>query len=94
MPYVVVAYDISDDIIRSRVSEKLKSMGFTRIQRSLYVRRGGAYEAKEAARALARIIDYKTDNVIVMVVPWESLERAFKLGVFSYAESISGYAIL
>ncbi|MEM0340427.1 MAG: CRISPR-associated endonuclease Cas2 [Acidilobaceae archaeon] len=94
MPYVVVAYDISDDAVRFRASEKLKSMGFTRVQRSLYVRRGGAHEAKEAARALARIIDYKTDNVIVMVVPWESLEKAFRLGVFNYAESISKYAVL
>ncbi|MEM1928339.1 MAG: CRISPR-associated endonuclease Cas2 [Acidilobaceae archaeon] len=94
MPYVVVAYDISDNEARARASEKLKSMGYTRVQRSLYVKRGGAGEAKEVARALARIIDPETDSVVVMVVPWESLERAWRLGVFSYDGSIAKYAIL
>ncbi len=94
MPYVVVAYDISDNNVRTMASEKLKSMGFSRIQRSLYARKGGASEAKEAARALARIIDFKTDNVMVMVVPWESLEKAWKLGVFNYEGSIVEYAVL
>lgn len=94
MPYVVVAYDISDDSVRARAADRLIASGFTRLQRSFYVKRGGASEAKEASRALARIIDFKTDNVIVMVVPWESLEKAWRLGAASYVTSRAGYTII
>ncbi|MCS7110743.1 MAG: CRISPR-associated endonuclease Cas2, partial [Ignisphaera sp.] len=36
-----MAYDISDNTARLRVAEWLQNQGFTRIQRSVFVGRGG-----------------------------------------------------
>jgi CRISPR-associated protein Cas2 len=79
MPYVLAAYDISDDARRARAAARLLAMGFTRLQRSLYLARGGRTLAKEAYRALHRIVDHATDKVLVMVVPAESLEASLQL---------------
>jgi Uncharacterized ACR, COG1343. len=40
--FVVVSYDITDDKRRLEMMNRLKSMGFVRVQRSLYVARGGS----------------------------------------------------
>lgn len=94
MPYVIVAYDISDDNRRVRASEKLISMGYTRLQRSFYIRRGGMSEAKETFRALSRIVNHKTDNLIVAVVPYESIEKAFRINSGVMFDESRGYYIL
>jgi CRISPR-associated protein Cas2 len=81
--YVIVAYDISDNSRRFEASERLKGMGFTRLQRSLYVARGGASLAKEVYRALLRIIDKSRDSLFVAVIPSESFEKAFTYRLMS-----------
>ncbi len=80
MTYVVVAYDISDDRSRLWVSEKLKSHGLVRIQRSLFIGRGGYYRAKEVYRGTRRYIDPSSDSIFVIVVPGEFLSRALVHG--------------
>ncbi len=69
MPVVIVAYDISDDYKRDKVAKLLFSMGFERVQRSLYAARGGVEKARQVAAAIARLIDHETDRVDVIVVP-------------------------
>lgn len=81
MVFVVVFYDISDDGRRNIVAEKLRGFGFQRIQRSVYIARGGFGLAKEVFRALLRIVDKSTDSVVVMVVSRDSVEKGFFLGV-------------
>jgi CRISPR-associated protein Cas2 len=81
--YVLVAYDISDNQRRLEAAERLKGMGFVRLQRSLYIARGGAALAKDAYRALMRVIDRSTDSVFVAVVPGESFEKALTHGLHS-----------
>jgi len=83
MSYVIVAYDISDNGRRFEAAERLKGLGFVRIQRSLYIARGGTALAKEAFRALLRVIDRSSDSVFVIVVPRESFEKAFVHGLQS-----------
>ena len=39
--FVVVSYDITDDRRRIEIMNRLKSMGFVRVQRSMYIARGG-----------------------------------------------------
>ncbi|MDK6029403.1 CRISPR-associated endonuclease Cas2 [Ignisphaera sp. 4213-co] len=75
--YVVIAYDISDNSRRFEASEKLRGLGFVRIQRSLYIARGGYTLAKEAFRTLLRVIDRSRDSVFVVVLSKESFEKAF-----------------
>lgn len=79
--YVVVAYDISDNGRRYEASERLKGLGFVRIQRSLYIARGGSALAKDAYRMLLRIIDKSTDSIFVAVLPRESVEKALTYGL-------------
>jgi CRISPR-associated protein Cas2 len=66
---VVVAYDISRDDARLKAARILQAMGFARIQRSVYVARGGAAKARDAARALARILNEDTDRADIILIP-------------------------
>jgi CRISPR-associated protein Cas2 len=81
--YIIVAYDISDNGKRFEAAERLKGLGFMRIQKSLYIARGGSALAKDAYRALLRIIDRSTDSVFVAVIPGESFEKALTYGLQS-----------
>jgi len=81
MTYVVVAYDISDNRRRFEAAERLRGLGFIRIQRSLYVARGGGALAKDAYRALLRVIDRSRDSLFVVVLPRESFEKALIYGL-------------
>ncbi len=69
MTFVIVAYDISDDYKRDLAARTLLSMGFQRVQRSVYVARGGSGFARQVAAALRRVIDWETDRVDIIVVP-------------------------
>ena len=81
MTYVVVAYDISDNRRRFEAAERLRGLGFIRIQRSLYFARGGGALAKDAYRALLRVIDRSRDSLFVVVLPRESFEKALIYGL-------------
>lgn len=80
MTIVLVSYDIGDDKRRLAVMDKLKAMGFIRVQRSLYVAKGGWTLAKDAARALTRIVNASEDSVLILVVDGLTFNRAIRLG--------------
>jgi CRISPR-associated protein Cas2 len=77
--FVIVSYDITDDRRRIEIMNRLKSMGFVRVQRSLYVARGGSALAKDAARAISRLMS-REDSVVILVVDNQTLSGAIKLG--------------
>ncbi|AEM38370.1 CRISPR-associated protein Cas2 [Pyrolobus fumarii 1A] len=77
---VIVAYDISDDYKRDRAAKLLLSMGFQRIQRSLYAARGGREKARQVAAALKRIIDPVTDRVDIILVHDHTWETRIVIG--------------
>jgi CRISPR-associated protein Cas2 len=77
--FVIVSYDITDDRRRIEIMNRLKSMGFVRVQRSLYVARGGSALAKDAARAISRLMG-REDSVVILVVDNQTLSGAIKLG--------------
>jgi len=77
--FVIVSYDITDDRRRIEIMNRLKSMGFVRVQRSLYVARGGSALAKDAARAISRLMS-REDSVVILVVDNQTLSNAIKLG--------------
>ncbi|MEM1560426.1 MAG: CRISPR-associated endonuclease Cas2 [Ignisphaera sp.] len=76
MSYIVAFYDISDNSRRLIAAEKLQGLGFQRVQRSVYIAKGNASLAKEAFRALLRVIDRSTDSIGVIVVPKEYMDKA------------------
>lgn len=79
MTYVVVFYDISDNRARQRVADRLLAKGLTRIQRSVFIGRGGLALAKDLARYLARLIN-AGDSLVIMVVGEESIRTMISIG--------------
>lgn len=79
MTYVVVFYDISDNRVRLRISDKLLSRGLTRIQRSVFVGRGGYALAKDLARYLSSLVG-PGDSLVIMVVGDDSVRNMFIIG--------------
>ena len=77
---ILVAYDISRDDTRDRVAKKLLSMGYTRIQRSVYVARGGVAKARDTARMIQGLIDEDTDRVDIILVPDHNWRTHIRLG--------------
>lgn len=77
---IIVAYDISKDDRRDAVAKTLFSMGFTRIQRSLYLGRGGLAKARDVARRLEELIDENTDVVDIILVPDHYMAKRIRVG--------------
>ena len=80
MPYVVVFYDVSDNKRRDILAKTLQSLGLVRVQRSVFMGRGGYTKAKEAIRAASRIVDARTDSVVALVVPEDYARRMLVYG--------------
>ncbi len=80
MPYLVVFYDISDDKRRQRVARLLQSLGLIRVQRSVFIGKGGFAKAKDVVRAALRLIDRSTDSVAAVVVPEDYGRRILVAG--------------
>ncbi len=78
--YVIVAYDISDDYRRDRAAKLLLSMGYQRIQRSLYIAKGGAEKARRTAAALKRLINPDTDKIHILIVPDYTWQTRIEIG--------------
>jgi CRISPR-associated protein Cas2 len=77
--FVVVFYDISDNRRRELIANKLLSMGLTRVQRSVFIGRGGLALAKDIARFAFRHVS-GNDSVVVLVVPTDSLRNMLMVG--------------
>ncbi|ADY01604.1 CRISPR-associated protein Cas2 [Vulcanisaeta moutnovskia 768-28] len=77
--YVIVSYDISDDRRRFEIMSRLKAMGYVRVQRSLYMARGGSALAKDTARALTRLMG-REYSVVILIIDGQTLNNAIKLG--------------
>jgi len=78
---LLVAYDVSDDDRRLRLARALIAMGYSRIQRSVYVH-PRAYRGlrRRTAEVAARLIDPRTDRVLIVTLPEASYEEAIHLG--------------
>ncbi|WP_054843808.1 CRISPR-associated endonuclease Cas2 [Vulcanisaeta souniana] len=83
--YVLISYDISNNRRRLEIMNKLKAMGYVRVQRSLYIARGGGNAlAKDTARALTRLMD-REDSVVILIIDGQTLNNAIKLGTANLA---------
>lgn len=65
--YVVVVYDISNDISRKRYADYLKSKGLQRMQRSMFLGKPPHPVIKDIVRATPRFMDMDSD--IVHIIP-------------------------
>ena len=77
--YVLAAYDISDDRAREAAARRLLMLGFTRIQKSVYLAKGGSTLAKEAYRAVKPLLA-PGDRLLVVTLPDWSIEKALTWG--------------
>ncbi len=78
---VLVAYDISDNFRRQRFADWLLAKGFSRIQRSVYVARGGVALARDVERMAKRLIDPSRDVVHIILVQDLEWDRRIVVGV-------------
>jgi len=70
---VLVVYDISDDQVRRRLSDYLKSKGFTRIQRSAFIGNPPPSIYKDVRRVLKLFIKSESDVIHVFPITEYSL---------------------
>lgn len=80
MAVVLVVYDVRDDAARNAVAKRLTALGFIRIQKSAYVRRGTAGVARHVFRALTKLIDTSTDKLLVIPIPEGVYATAYAVG--------------
>ena len=78
--YLIIAYDISDDNTRTRIANKLKYFGLTRVQRSVFIGKGGYALAKDISRATQKLINPQTDSIIIFITPTKTIHQAIILG--------------
>lgn len=67
MVFILIVYDISDDKTRKRLADYLKSKGFTRIQRSVFIGNPPPSIYKDVKRMLELFI--RSDNDVIHVFP-------------------------
>ncbi len=67
MVLILIVYDISDNGVRLKLANYLKSKGFTRIQRSVFVGNPLPSTLKDVLRVLPRYID--SENDVIHVFP-------------------------
>lgn len=79
MTYVVVFYDVSDNRARQAIADKLLSKGLTRIQRSVFVGRGGHALARDLSRYLSRFVGVN-DSLVIIVVDEKSIRSMITVG--------------
>jgi len=77
---ILIAYDISDDRTRQRIAEWLLARGFTRIQRSLYIGRGGIALARDVERFIKKFVDISRDVVHIVLVQDLEWEKRIVIG--------------
>jgi CRISPR-associated protein Cas2 len=85
---LLVAYDISDDERRNRLASALLRLGYSRVQRSVYIH-PRAYRGlrRRTVEVAARIMDPATDRVLILTLPEASYREAVLLG---YAGTLRG----
>ncbi len=66
----LVAYDISDDAEREKVAALLQAMGFSRVQRSVFVGRGPRGRVLDALERAKRVLRGR-HHVLAVPVQWD-----------------------
>ena len=89
MVVFIVAYDISDDERRLKMMRSLLALGYSRVQRSVYMYKRGFEAVKRATiERAARIIDPTTDSVIIIPLPGNMANSIIKLGVGGWDDEV------
>jgi len=66
--YTLVIYDITEDDIRTKVSDVCKRFGLTRIQKSAFMGQLTSAARKELAAALRRVFNDANGNIQIFVI--------------------------
>jgi len=73
MVLVLIVYDISDDNVRRRLSDYLKSKGFTRVQKSAFIGNPPPTLYKDVKRVLKQFIKSSSDVIHIFPITEYSL---------------------
>lgn len=93
--HTLVIYDISDDEIRSRVSDACKRFGLSRIQKSAFMGYITSAARKELISALKRILGDNDGNIQIFVICRADLSLRTILGkpYPEYTKDLSEYLV-
>ncbi|MEB3861538.1 MAG: CRISPR-associated endonuclease Cas2 [Desulfurococcales archaeon] len=81
MAVILVAYDIREDERRMRMMRMLLALGYSRVQKSVYIHRRGFEAVKRATlERAARIMDPETDSLLLLTLPDSLYTRAIRMG--------------
>lgn len=73
--YVIVAFDISDEQVRSRLRRFLRSLGLSMVNRSVYAGVGGQGVVEKIRESVRKLIE-GSDNVFIILVQEQEYMRA------------------
>ncbi|WP_075050630.1 CRISPR-associated endonuclease Cas2 [Ignicoccus islandicus] len=76
---VLVAYDIRNDSFRTKAMKRLLAMGFQRLQKSVYFKKGGRGDALDAFRAIKKYVKDETDKIFVVTLSDKEFREALVL---------------
>lgn len=75
-----MVYDITEDDVRNKVAEVLRSFGLERIQRSVFVGRLPPALEKELVERIRRVVRGANADVAVFKVDRRAVETAVRIG--------------
>lgn len=78
--YVIVVYDISEDDVRTRVADILRSFGLERIQRSAFVGRLPSALVKELEEKIRKAVRGANADVAIFKVDRRAIDTAVRIG--------------
>ncbi|MEZ0318799.1 MAG: CRISPR-associated endonuclease Cas2 [Pyrobaculum sp.] len=78
--YIIVVYDISENDVRTKVSDVLRAYGLERVQRSVYVGRLPSALVKELAEKISRAVKAANADVAIFKVDKRVIDTAVWIG--------------
>ncbi|MGC9051866.1 CRISPR-associated endonuclease Cas2 [Pyrobaculum sp.] len=78
--HILVVYDITEDHVRNKVAEVLRSYGLARVQKSAYIGRLPPAYVKELAERLARAVRGANADIIILKIDRKTLETMIRIG--------------
>lgn len=77
----LIIYDITNDRLRTRLADYLKSRGLKRIQKSAFIGPLTDSERKEIAAKIYKMIKGQKANVQIFPLTWASYKHRLILGI-------------
>lgn len=83
---ILIIYDISEDDVRFRIADVLKSYGLKRIQKSAFIGRLPSHLLKDLVLKVRKVIKNSHANIQVFKLTWHQYKSRIEIGVKTIGE--------